>query len=687
MVFALVCMLLIPKLRGMQKYFITPIISAFMLLSTAVQAQNCGHDILEAELDRQNPNRQSQWQEIIEAIDFDADNRTEGTVYTIPVVVHVIYDDAGDNISDKQIRDAIAVINEDYRRMNADTVNTRATFAGVAADMEIEFRLAQLDPDGNCTTGITRTESALSIDAGNNVKALISWPRTKYLNIWVVNNIDLGGTSTGGTVLGYAYKPSPGQTTTYDGIVIRHDCMGRIGTSVNNGRTLTHEAGHYLGLDHPFKGGCYQGDNCADTPPVSEASFGCDLTANSCSNDFPNLPDQIENYMDYADDDCTNMFTLDQKAIMRNSLGTANLRGYLVTSSNQDATGLTPGIDLGCAPEALFRSEQSVICEGESVSFEDLSRYNPTSWQWTFQGGSPATSTSANPTVSYANAGTYNVQLEVTNNNGSTTLLEEGQVSVRRNSNYMWVNNFTSGFEFNDLPNVSWHVDNPDKDAIKWVRTDKASYAGTYSAELANFNNFPDNTDALITDKIAVGGAKSMVFSFRYAVAGKPGGTGDKINISVSDDCGENWNSIRTILGPLLYSATNKTTYWRPTAANQWRTVNIALDAYAGGAPILIKVEFVSGGGNNAFLDNFNLAVTLDNEELTKQNINLYPNPSKGTFTVEGVGAGTPFTVYAVDGRVICKDFLPQGGTIELNAAQGYYILHISDERLPLIVQ
>ena len=102
--------------------------------------------------------------------------KTEATIYKIPVVVHIIWDDISDNISDKQVRDAIAVLNEDFRRMNADTTNTRSIFANVATDCEIEFELAQLNPQGNCTSGITRTQSALSTNANNIVKSLISWP-------------------------------------------------------------------------------------------------------------------------------------------------------------------------------------------------------------------------------------------------------------------------------------------------------------------------------------------------------------------------------------------------------------------------------------------------------------------------------------------------------------------------------
>jgi hypothetical protein len=671
----------------MQKYFKIPFLAVLILAAMPVKSQICGHDIVEAEVQRLDPNHQADFDEFISTIDFDSDNKTEGTVYTIPVVVHIIWDTQSDNITDKQVKNALEVINEDYRRMNADKVNTRSIFTGVAADCEIEFRLAKLDPNGNCTTGITRTQSALSVNANNNVKGLISWPRTKYLNIWVVNSIDLGG-QTAGTVLGYAYKPSAGQSTTYDGIVIRHDRMGRIGTSSSQGRTLTHESGHYLGLDHPFNGGCFSGDNCADTPPVLEASYGCDQTANSCSNDNPNLPDQIENYMDYADDNCMNMFTDDQKAIMRGSLTNATKRGYLVTSTNLAGTGIDPTAVLPCAPEALFKADQTVFCKGTTVQYTDMSEWgNPTSWEWTFQGGNPASSTAENPTVSYANPGVYNTKLVVTNATGSSTLLQEGYVSVRDNSNYMWVNGFNSGFEFVDIPNGTWHVDNPDGDAIKWTRNSYNHFEGSYCVKLDNFNNDPFNSDALITDKIVVNRAKALSFNFRYAVASQPSGSMDKLQVSVSQDCGATWESVRTILGPMLYAATNKSTPWNPTATSHWRAANVNLSDYVGNAPIMVKVDFINGGGNNAFLDAFELAVTLDQEDLTAQNINIYPNPSNGTFHVDGLPAGTNYSIYGVDGREVQRGQLDLDGSLQLNAAAGYYFFQAEQIRKPIILQ
>ena len=111
----------------MRKYLKYPILLAFALISTHSFGQKCGHDILEEELKRQNPDYEPDWAEFISTVDFDSDQKTEGTVFTIPVVVHIIYDNASDNITDKQVKNAIEVLNEDYRRLNPDASDTRAT--------------------------------------------------------------------------------------------------------------------------------------------------------------------------------------------------------------------------------------------------------------------------------------------------------------------------------------------------------------------------------------------------------------------------------------------------------------------------------------------------------------------------------------------------------------------------------
>ncbi|MES2778264.1 MAG: M43 family zinc metalloprotease [Bacteroidota bacterium] len=250
--------------------------------------------------------------------------KANGIIY-IPVVFHIISNsakDSSENISQFQIMDQIRIINEDFRRKE----NTAGFSTDAAStDLNIEFRLAQYDPNGNKHDGINRINSTLTSDARDNVKALSYWDSNKYLNVWVVKSINAGFSAGQGIVLGYAQFPwDRNSKPTTDGVVVRSDQIGVVGSGQTSqgGRTLTHEIGHWLGLYHTFQGGCNggtssncasQGDQVCDTPPVATSSSGCNVGQNSCTNDVPDLPDMVRNYMDYSDGTCMNTYTAGQK--------------------------------------------------------------------------------------------------------------------------------------------------------------------------------------------------------------------------------------------------------------------------------------------------------------------------------------------------------------------------------------
>ncbi|MFN3939968.1 MAG: zinc metalloprotease, partial [Chitinophagales bacterium] len=232
-------------------------------------------------------------------------------VITIPVVVHVVYENSTENISDAQVLSQIDVLNEDFRTMNADATSTPAEFAAVAADFEIEFCMATVDPDGNPTTGIVRVSTAVSsFGLGDDVKFTASggsdaWPADEYLNIW---SCDLGA-----GLLGYAQFPGGADAT--DGIVITYSSFGREGYVIapyDKGRTGTHEAGHWVNLYHIWgdESGCAGSDFVDDTPNQATATYGCPSypLADDCDESI-----QFQNYMDYTDDACYNLFTEGQK--------------------------------------------------------------------------------------------------------------------------------------------------------------------------------------------------------------------------------------------------------------------------------------------------------------------------------------------------------------------------------------
>ncbi len=674
----------------MKKFFFLSALIMVVFLGYAQQTTvKCGQDYVEQTLTDYFGSYEELRNEYLNEVAKYPDTYpgAEANVFKVPVVVHIIYDNPENNISRQQVLDAIRVINRDYRRLNADTVNTRAIFKSVAADIEIEFELARKDPNGNCTEGITRTFSNLTNNAFNNVKPLINWDNTRYLNIWVVESIN--SSSTPGTILGYAYKPVVGgQPYTLDGIVIRNDQMGEIGTARAGGRTLTHEVGHYLGLDHPFRNGCFAGDGCNDTPPVAQSNSGCNFSANTCNNDSPDLPDQVENYMDYSDDECTNMFTICQRGKMRASLASNSLRGNLVSNNNALATGIQPGMVLPCAPESDFGADKRLICEGESVHFKDLSYFGyPTSMQWTFAGGNPATSTSQNPTVTYSQKGNYEVELVTTNASGTSTKTYKGYISVRSQTNTPYVNTFGDDFEAFPIPNNNWHVV-PGLDTMNFRYFSKSAFMGQSCVTLQNFAAFEGEKDEMISHAISLTNATTAQLKFDYAFAERTLGNSDRLRIYVSTDCGETWNLVSNRQGPLLRTInTRLDTAWWPTGSADWNQALVDLNSYALSPDyILIKFEFENGGGNNFYMDEVQITTTIGTEEeLLANAINIYPNPAKDQVTVAlNNYLQVEIAVYDISGRkVMAHKTEGQQNEISLNTQRlsaGVYVIQVQHQ-------
>jgi Pregnancy-associated plasma protein-A len=236
---------------------------------------------------------------------------------TIPVVVHVIYKRQAENISKAQINSQIDVLNKDFGASNSDIGNVPAAWSGLVGNAKIKFKLATVDPDGEPTDGITRTETArTSFPAnGDPVKrksegGVAAWPTKRYLNIWVCN--------LASNLLGYAQFPGgPAKT---DGVVILHSAFGTKGTvqaPFDKGRTATHEVGHWLNLRHIWADtmGCGGSDHVVDTPNAAGPNVGEPVFPSITCNNGPN-GDMFVNYMDYSDDVAMFMFTAGQAARM-----------------------------------------------------------------------------------------------------------------------------------------------------------------------------------------------------------------------------------------------------------------------------------------------------------------------------------------------------------------------------------
>ncbi|SEE01242.1 Por secretion system C-terminal sorting domain-containing protein [Tenacibaculum sp. MAR_2010_89] len=258
--------------------------------------------------------------------------KISGSIITLPVVVHILYTNSTNNISTAQIQSQLDVLNADFRRTNSDRTNKWSQ----AADTQIEFKLATIDPNGNPTTGITRTSVSKSTwdlqnqSTSNDMKkssrgGVDPWNTSEYLNMWIVDKLTRGS----GTILGFAQFPGGAAST--DGVVMADQYFGTTGTAqspFDGGRTTTHEVGHFLNLRHIWGDGpCGSDDFVSDTPESDAANYGCKTGHTSCGSE-----DMVQNYMDYSDDTCMNLFTLGQKNRMRAVLEAGGSRRSLALS-------------------------------------------------------------------------------------------------------------------------------------------------------------------------------------------------------------------------------------------------------------------------------------------------------------------------------------------------------------------
>lgn len=328
-------------------------------------------------------------------------NGPHRNTYTIPVVFHVVYNTAAENLPDSVIYNQLQRLNEDYARLNADTSNMRSEFDPVAGATQIQFMLAQIDPNGNPTSGITRTSTNTTSFGSFNIffgdftelekvkstsnGGIDPWDQARYLNIWVCD-MSVNGQPM---LLGYASPPAGlpnwpvGSTPDIeDGVVLQYQCVG--GNNPNSlgipnydvlGRTATHEVGHYLGLRHIWgDGDCTMDDGIDDTPDATEASQqDCNLNRNTCNADVDghgDLSDMVENYMDYSAETCQNSFTQGQAALMHGVL--ENQRYDLVHNNAAGLSELVPVVATFPNPA----SQQVTIQSGLAIKHLQLMDLN-----------------------------------------------------------------------------------------------------------------------------------------------------------------------------------------------------------------------------------------------------------------------------------------------------------------------
>ena len=668
----------------------------------------------------------------------------------IPVVVHVIHTYGTNNISDAQVIDAIEKLNIDFQKKNPDTSLTYYLFKQRAANCSLEFRLAKRDPYGNCTNGINKIFDYETNWAYFNTMKKYVWPPDKYMNVFVVSYIyPEGMVLPEGAFIG-GMSPFPpdnpltqlltGGDPDIDGVLIRHDCIGTIGTATNAGgmginlvnRPFTHEVGHYLNLYHTFQNlmfnllpapsGCPSflapnGDEVDDTPPVDKATQNTSLlcfepgSINTCF-ETPDEPDMIENYMDYQWGYCQNIFTLGQKARMDVTLN--NYRKNLWSLENLIFTGVLDTTPTICSPIADFYSNINITCPGNSVNFYNSSFNGPVEYiLWHFPGGEPPTSTSLNPTVTYNSPGIYDVTLTVGNSSGENTITKNGFIKVIDPQTIKPAPYYES---FENYLDTNYIIKN--QGGNSWEITDTAAASGFKSLRILNFTGNPPNSiDEFISYGINLTSLQStsvpLKLKFKYAYAGKiiPGTllteqdtAYDALKIYVSKNCGLTWQLKWNKSGQSLQTTNPTSSSFKPLPSD-WKedSINIQIFLTQQVSNFLFKFEFKSNGGNNIYIDDIIIDNSLTNIPITINNSLLYSIHSQNNLYTLKLTINDPsylsIKLYNYTGQLIknIKDysyFTP--GTYEFlitnhNTKQGFYLLRIQHNNnfmsLPIIVK
>ena len=332
----------------MKKNYI--LLAATLLFGASAFAQddtrNCGSmEVLEKQL-RDDPGmarRLAKLEEHTANFIKNNPNQRTGAVIRIPVVVHVVYNTSAQNVSDAMIQAQINVLTQDFRKLNADANKTPSHFAGLAADCNIEFCLATVDPNGNATNGITRTYTKTHAFSTNDAIKYTSaggkdaWPANQYMNLWVGN--------LGRSLLGYAQFPGGPAAT--DGVVVLYSSLpGGSSSYYNKGRTATHEVGHWLNLRHIWGDAACGNDLVSDTPLHNTSNGGCPAATHRSTCTGTPL-EMWMNYMDYTYDACMYMFTTGQSTRMNAVLAPGGARYSLLTSPGCGTAAVANGSEGG----------------------------------------------------------------------------------------------------------------------------------------------------------------------------------------------------------------------------------------------------------------------------------------------------------------------------------------------------
>lgn len=631
--------------------------------------------------------------------------RQTGTV-VIPIVVHIVLQNPS-LVSDSAVFSQIAVLNRDYTASDPDTSDVPQVWKPIIGNAQMEFCLAQRDPQDDPSTGILRVTTPVGTFSINNACSDVkhaatggsdAWADSEYLNIWVCN-LESGYL---GVTTPYGLYPDNEQ-----GVVIQYNAFGTVGNlqaHYNLGRTTTHEIGHYFNLLHPWGAGdgtCSPGDYVGDTPPQYGPVYGCPAFpfTDQCSPDSPGV--QFVNFMEYTDDDCMHMFSQGQVSRMEASL--YDQRASLLTSR-------------GCLPVLQFPLDASIltveaptgkICNGQVnplVVLKNRGTDTLRSVTLNYQVDSGAVSTiswagSLNPFDTLqislpgfqADTGAHILTVFTSGPNGQQD--QQPANDTGRSSFHLdplAILPFSEGFEDTIFPPSGWVVVNPD-DSYTWQRTTAASHSGSASAVIRNFVytvNGP--VDDLETPVFQINGADSAYLSFYVAAAVQSppytqNNPWDTLEVLISTDCGQSGDLRYQHWGLNLITDSAEDQAEFVPAPDQWRKDSVNLTPYIGQGNFQLIFRNICNNENDIYLDDIQVYTKNVNPNLAAQGILVVPNPTTGQVLVEFLNTGNGLQgvdIYNVQGQLVASQPVTAITDNRLvfnlaNAADGAYFVRI----------